>query len=338
MACGSPPTAGAGSATGCAALPSALPRCRSSPRCSARAAPTPARPRRRDGPPAPATCSAGQRPRQARRCPPRLPARLPACANADWPCAGPQALVSAKGIAAGNSAGEADSALRAVVYPGRVRLRRHACRQGERPPAKERLALGATASEDHGSCRPLPPGSWARLTHIASCPGIYTFADDGYSLSRLWPRRAWRGGLDLCTPMVAPCLLGCPGTRRQHPASAERSPIRAAGQNGSSRHVPASLSTSSKRRYEQISRLLIRGFGVQVPGGAPVMTWGFIAPGLFFRVRFVPMAAPWLLARTDPAIRACQKRAVRRPMRGHAPRHRADISGRHRPYSARPSV
>jgi hypothetical protein len=27
------------------------------------------------------------------------------------------------------------------------------------------------------------------------------------------------------------------------------------------------------------SGLLIRGFGVQVPGGAPVLTWGFTAPG-----------------------------------------------------------
>jgi hypothetical protein len=30
------------------------------------------------------------------------------------------------------------------------------------------------------------------------------------------------------------------------------------------------------------SGLLIRGFGVRVPGGAPVLTWGFTTPGLFF--------------------------------------------------------
>ena len=30
------------------------------------------------------------------------------------------------------------------------------------------------------------------------------------------------GGLDLCQPMFAPCLLGCPGTPRQHPVSAAR--------------------------------------------------------------------------------------------------------------------
>ena len=30
------------------------------------------------------------------------------------------------------------------------------------------------------------------------------------------------------------------------------------------------------------SGLLIRGFGVRVPGGAPVLTWGFVVPGLPF--------------------------------------------------------
>jgi hypothetical protein len=36
------------------------------------------------------------------------------------------------------------------------------------------------------------------------------------------------------------------------------------------------------RIIKQISGLLICGFGVQVPGGAPVLTWGFIVPGHFF--------------------------------------------------------
>jgi hypothetical protein len=38
--------------------------------------------------------------------------------------------------------------------------------------------------------------------------------------------------------------------------------------------------------------LLIRGFGVRVPGGAPVLTWGFFASSSFLYVRFVPMLAP----------------------------------------------
>jgi putative transposase len=37
------------------------------------------------------------------------------------------------------------------------------------------------------------------------------------------------------------------------------------------------LDSRSRRRIEQNSGLLIRGFGVQVPGGAPVLTWGFFS-------------------------------------------------------------
>jgi hypothetical protein len=68
--------------------------------------------------------------------------------------------------------------------------------------------------------------------------------------------------------------------------------------------------------------------------------------GIFFRLRFPPasspsvrklkadlraptivpqsrselsVVAPWLLARTDPAIRGLSKRPIRRPIRGHTP-------------------
>ena len=53
-----------------------------------------------------------------------------------------------------------------------------------------------------------------------------------------------------------------------------RSPpqIRATEQNGRSRKLPTSLDSSSERKIEQSSGLLIRGFGVRVPGGAPVLT------------------------------------------------------------------
>ena len=40
------------------------------------------------------------------------------------------------------------------------------------------------------------------------------------------------------------------------------------------------------------SALIIRGFGVQVPGGAPVLTWDFTIPGQFCYVRFVSIFAP----------------------------------------------
>jgi hypothetical protein len=78
------------------------------------------------------------------------------------------------------------------------------------------------------------------------------------------------------------------------------------------------------------SGLLIRGFGVQVPGGAPVLTWGFIAPGHFLCVRFVPMFAPCLLACTDRAIRGLSKTAHPAPDPGHAPASRAVSDGRRR--------
>ena len=58
--------------------------------------------------------------------------------------------------------------------------------------------------------------------------------------------------------------------------------MRATGQNGSSRHVLTLHDSSSRRINEQSSGLLIRGFGVQVPGGAPVLTWGCTAPGYFY--------------------------------------------------------
>ena len=60
------------------------------------------------------------------------------------------------------------------------------------------------------------------------------------------------------------------------------------------------------------SVLLIRGFGVRVPGGAPILTWGFTTPGSFF----ASVLSPCLLrvcssarssARTQQ-FRGCQKR------------------------------
>ncbi len=66
-------------------------------------------------------------------------------------------------------------------------------------------------------------------------------------------------------------------------ASGIRSPPRipATGRNGSSRHMLPLLDSRLLRRIECRSGLLIRGFGVQVPGGAPGLTWGFITPGHF---------------------------------------------------------
>jgi hypothetical protein len=46
--------------------------------------------------------------------------------------------------------------------------------------------------------------------------------------------------------------------------------MRETGQNDSSRHVLALSNTISEKINEQRSGLLIRGFGVRVPGGATV--------------------------------------------------------------------
>jgi hypothetical protein len=75
------------------------------------------------------------------------------------------------------------------------------------------------------------------------------------------------------------------------------------GQNGSSRHVPASSGTRPEWKMRTKQRLLIRGFGVQVPGAAPVLTWGFIAPGRFF----VSVLSSWLLRGCSRARCGCRK-------------------------------
>ena len=142
------------------------------------------------------------------------------------------------------------------------------------------------------------------------------------------------GGLDLSASMFAPCLLGRPGTGRQNPVLMS---LRLAGLRYSSacHSIPV---TQVFKKVSLSSGLLIRGFGVQVSGGAPGLTWGFTTPGHFFRVRFVPLVAPWLLARTDPAIRVLSKTALPRPVRGHSTRSCAASHGRRHPGSIRPMV
>jgi hypothetical protein len=98
---------------------------------------------------------------------------------------------------------------------------------------------------------------------------------------------------DVCSmfarmPRYTPAPLGIRSTAR----------MRATGRNGSSRHVLALFDSSSRRINEQSSGLLIRRFGVQVPGGAPVLTWGFIKSRSSPRARFVPILIPC-------SLRAC---------------------------------
>jgi hypothetical protein len=94
---------------------------------------------------------------------------------------------------------------------------------------------------------------------------------------RPWSRHPQPCGLDLSASMFAPCLLGCHGTARQYPVlgdTGSRGAAHIPARHGMSRHQPTPVSGQS-------SRLLICGFGVRVPGGAPKMTWGFSASGHF---------------------------------------------------------
>jgi len=49
----------------------------------------------------------------------------------------------------------------------------------------------------------------------------------------------------------------------------------------------------------QSSGLLICGFGVQVPGGAPILTWDYTRSGSLREGRFGAMVAPRLLVSRD---------------------------------------
>jgi hypothetical protein len=123
--------------------------------------------------------------------------------------------------------------------------------------------------EEHGSAhrqqesRSVSAALTGRGSQASRCavPGAYTFAADAHGLSRLRLRRPRHDGIDQCASMFAPCLLGCPGTPRQHPVSAAPCGYRATAQNGSSRHVLALFDISSKRRIECRSGLLTAGSG-----------------------------------------------------------------------------
>ena len=104
-------------------------------------------------------------------------------------------------------------------------------------------------------------GCYPALSGLAHnlAPGTYTNTSDRPPLVGRLPRGPRHSGLDLWPPMVAPWLLGCPGTRRQHPVSAARPGFRRTDKNGSSRHVLALFDSSSRRINEHSSGLLIHG-------------------------------------------------------------------------------
>jgi hypothetical protein len=137
-----------------------------------------------------------------------------------------------------------------------------------------------------------------------AAPDAYTFTDDApgpvptapATSSTQWSRPI---RFDVCSMFARMPRYGPapPGIR-----SATR--MRATGQNGSSRHVLALHDSSSRRINEHSSGLLIRGFGVQVPGGALVVTWGYTTPGHCYvpgLSRFPGRARSVLARRSDVA-------------------------------------
>ena len=123
-----------------------------------------------------------------------------------------------------------------------------------RRPCRARQGCAPHRVEEHGSAhrqqesRSVSAAFTGRGSQVSRCavPDAYTFAADAHGLSRLRLRRPRHDGLDQCASMFAPCLLGCPGTPRQHPVSAAPYGYRATAQNGSSRHVLALFDISSK--------------------------------------------------------------------------------------------
>src|SRR5256885_658428 len=78
----------------------------------------------------------------------------------------------------------------------------------------------------------------------------------------------------------------------------------------------------NKKRHRLVPQLLIRGFGVRVPGGAPVLTWAFFCFGWTLAVfsgpwetkgrPSVPVASPCRAVRgTMAAVRSAASRARR---------------------------
>lgn len=72
------------------------------------------------------------------------------------------------------------------------------------------LPTGTTQQELRSVSAPLAGRRQQLPRHVV--PGTCTSADDGHSLSWHAPDTLAHIGLDLCPPMAAPWLLGCPGT------------------------------------------------------------------------------------------------------------------------------
>jgi hypothetical protein len=106
---------------------------------------------------------------------------------------------------------------------------------------------------------------------------------------------------------VAPVCSMFARMSRYGPVAADitRHPLsRPAVQSGRSRHASAQNGMRQRSKNEQSSRLLICGFGVRVPGGAPALTWRYTRFGRPRGGRFGAMFAPRLLVSPDLVHRA----------------------------------
>jgi hypothetical protein len=162
------------------------------------------------------------------------------------------------------------------------------------------VATLISTKRDQGERTGAPPAGITKrvgisqLTQIAGNtlrrPDGYTSADHAHRRFRLrlrHPRAQWS------RPMAAHGCSMVARMPRYAPAPSgihSESRIPATGQNDSSRHVLASFDSSSKSRIEFGSGLLISGLGVQVPRGAPYLTWDYTDFRLFFLCPICPVA------------------------------------------------
>jgi hypothetical protein len=101
-------------------------------------------------------------------------------------------------------------------------------------------------------------------------PGWHSFRGGIYTFTSHDPDILDRSGLDLSASMFAPCSLGCPGTARQHAASAARrgygQPHRTAG-GGIYRHHLAKQLSEKNRTEQRILNPRVHRSSCRVPYG-----------------------------------------------------------------------
>jgi len=152
-------------------------------------------------------------------------------------------------------------------------------------PPISTLPAGITHRVGCFGCTPTAACMLCRARHLYLCRR-WSEASPHHDPGALGP-----GGLDLCAVMFCSMFARMPPVRPgsiRYPQHAAE--FRRADRNGSSRHVSASSDTRSEgKKNECRSGLLICGFGVRVPGGAPVLTWDYTHSGPLVKAVFPPV-------------------------------------------------